>query len=612
MIEVYDKNLKKLGVLERAFNVYSEESLNLVDFLHFSLNFKDMKRKLCQPFNFVKAFGKFFRIMPTTLNKSQATIIEYTCEHSIARLMDSILFGSHTIGNRGVYTEEVLNYILSHQTKNIWKLGKCEFRRQFEYHFEQENLLSALLSVPKPFNEDYVFEFGTENDPFTINLLKRDTSVKHYYMAGKNIITTNVEEEPTEICTRLYPLGAGEGVNQIGIQKVNNSKPYIESPQHIIDKYGIIERVWTDRSFENEETLLSSAKKLLKEMETPKITRQIEASTLRTDGEIKLGQTVRLIDKGLDMDVNTVIKAITRGSDNKIISLEISNKKSDIANSLADLADRQRIESSYSQGATQIYAQSVQTNADSKDGAELNFYIPKEMKFINKVLVKIKTEAFRAFSKATEGGGAVSSTTKSGGGSWESTDSGGGSLETTTQTTSIVTQKDGGGFEVDTAWGGTDVEYIVNQTQPAGVDNHTHGVRQVHGHRHIFEMPDHKHEVDSKPHSHSIRIPSHKHDVRIPSHKHDFKIPNHTHKITPGIYRFGRSGKFKIMINDKEQAVYDGSTQEIDITEMLVNDEGMINRGSWHSVKAVPEDLSYISISLYLQGFVQSRGEMTV
>jgi phage minor structural protein len=37
------------------------------------------------------------------------------------------------------------------------------------------------------------------------------------------------DEDPTEIITRLYPLGYGEGVNQLTISSVNNGVPYIDA-----------------------------------------------------------------------------------------------------------------------------------------------------------------------------------------------------------------------------------------------------------------------------------------------------------------------------------------------------------------------------------------------
>ena len=61
--------------------------------------------------------------------------------------------------------------------------------------------------------------------------------------------------DPKNIVTRLYPLGYGEGVNQLNIKEVNNNKPYLQSPQEYIDKYGLINRIWIDRRYEDEQPL---------------------------------------------------------------------------------------------------------------------------------------------------------------------------------------------------------------------------------------------------------------------------------------------------------------------------------------------------------------------
>lgn len=588
MIEVYDKSLKKVGVLENAFNISVDERLNTVSFLKFNLPFKDTKNRLCSPFSFVRYYGTYYRIMPRNINKAAATVIEYTCEHAIATLIDKVLFGSHTIGNVGVFTEEVIRYVLSRQS--LWALGRCDFKRQFEYHWEQENLLSALMSISKPFAEDYMWQFGTPENPFQINLIRLSDEIKAVYMPRKNIIESHTEDEPTEICTRLYPLGAGEGVNQITIKDLNNGLPYIQSPQEIIEKYGIIEKVWTDRRYMTPETLMEAAKKLLGEIQEPRITYEIAAIDLNK--EVKVGDKVRIIDKEIGLDAVTTVKKLTRGDKNKVLSLEVSNKQGNIANTIAELADRQRIESTYSQGATQIYAQSIQANASPKDGAELNFYIPNEMIHVNKVLVKIKTEPFRSYSKATAGGGATSSTTSSGGGVYKSTSS----------VVGIVNQTDGGGgITNDEVGSGINVQWGTAYTDTA--QGHKHTFERVIAHSHRFSIPAHFHSISASPHSHTIDIPE---------HEHDFYVPNHAHEIEAGIYRFGGISNFGLQINNVEKARYTSDTEEINITEMLLNAQGRIERGKWHSIKVVPTTLGYISIDLYIQGFIQSKGEMTV
>ena len=41
------------------------------------------------------------------------------------------------------------------------------------------------------------------------------------YDTEKNLIGIERDEDPTQVITRLYPLGYGEGVNQLTIKDVN-------------------------------------------------------------------------------------------------------------------------------------------------------------------------------------------------------------------------------------------------------------------------------------------------------------------------------------------------------------------------------------------------------
>jgi phage minor structural protein len=68
------------------------------------------------------------------------------------------------------------------------------------------------------------------------------------------------QSDPSAICTRIYPLGEGEGINQLTIRDVNNGVPYIQSPKSVIDRYGVIERVWIDRKRQTSPNLSKASK----------------------------------------------------------------------------------------------------------------------------------------------------------------------------------------------------------------------------------------------------------------------------------------------------------------------------------------------------------------
>ena len=247
----------------------------------------------------------------------------------------------------------------------------------------------------------------------------------------------------------------------------------------------------------------------------------------------------------------------------------------------------------YAQGATQLYAQSLQANCDANNGAKMQFYIPTEMRIVNSVKIKVEMSRFRAYSQATSTTDKSTKTSSSGGQSRQTSSSGGGGS---------TTSGSGGGGIKTTGAGGVDVQWGDRETTT--VENHYHYVREVIGH---------KHEIDLPSHSHSVSIPSHSHSVSIPSHTHTVEIPGHNHQITPGIYFFGSAKHFSVLVNGVNRGSFSASGTELDITKYLTNaNSGTIPRGTWHSIEVVPDDLAYIYLDMYVQGFVQSRGDATV
>lgn len=639
MLEVFDrKTRRKTAILQNAHSIKESKEINVLHYLEFSLPYNDSKNEYCQPFHYVRYNdGELYRIMDDGVKKSETGDLVYTCEHVLATLLDKVLFGYHIVGNLGVYTKDSIQYVLNHQDERNWVLGECDFKHQFEYGWEQENLLGALFSIPQGFADPYIWAFNTHTYPWVLNLKKMDMNVKPqlYIRNGHNLLDISRDRTRTTVCTRLYPLGYGEGVNQLGIEDVNDGCPYLQSPKEFIDKYGIIERVWVDRRYENAESLKAAAQVMLNELQEPVVAYQASMADLiynSADAAVEPGAMVRIIDTELGIDKTTVLTAVeVLHGDIQSSTITIANRSTDIASTVADLADRQRIEMTYSQGATQVYSQSLQENADSQNGLEMDFSIPNEMRIINKVLCKVRMESFRTYSKLTSTSSQQSSTSSSGGGSTVSSTSGGGTSKSTdTDGGDSVTSDNGGGTRETTESGGSfnktsgSVQGISSSntgssdgskgyhTHTYGVGVHTHNV-SVNGHTHSVKIPNHTHTVKVPNHSHGFTVPPHSHNVTIPPHSHGFTIPGHSHNIEAGIFRFGSPKSFRVLVNGEVKATFTGSSAEIDLTEYLIDeDTGKITRGSWQSLEILPDDLAYIKVSLMVQGFVQSRGDAVV
>lgn len=563
MIEVLNRERRLLALLQNASGITETLTLNGLDQFTFSLPYDDAKNEHCKPFNLVRWQDRLYRIVPAALQISDTGLITYTCEHVIARLIDKTMFGSFTYGGKGVNTRQVLNWILSRQSD--WRLGDCAFSFQFEYGWEQETLLSALLSVPANFVEPYIWVYDTKTYPWTVHLRKIDLNVapQLYIRNEKNILELTRQNDPAQLCTRLYPLGYGEGVNQLHIRDVNGGLPYLQSPASIVARYGIIERVWIDRQYEDAESLKQAGLAMLTKLQEPM--EQYSVSFAELDGgyfdSAEPGKIVRILDKRVGLDRTSYITSITRNYEDITQStLTISNTPFDVAQAVADIAGRQRIETAYAQGATQLYSQACQANADKKSGAVIDFYIPAEMRIVNEVVMKIRMEQFRAYAKtATSEGGRGTQTSRSGGGA--ATTSGMAGSRKTLYETSIPStwQKD-----------------------------------------------------DDSKHVHNFWMEPHDHKFTIPSHTHTVELPGHTHAVSAGIFRYGSPKSFGIYVGGQLKKTVNASGTEIDITPYLLGSSGLIPRGQWLSVELRPDDLAYFTATLIVQGFVQSRGDRTV
>ena len=598
MTEVFDRaSRRRVAVLENAHNVSEEQRINAVWQLRFSLPWDDPKNQFCKPFHYVRHDGgELYRIMPEALNVEETGAYTYQCEHVLATLIDNVLFGHHVVGNLGVYTEDCIRYVLDHQLVKNWVLDQCDFRRQFEYGWEQESLLSALFSIANPLPGPYLWRTDTSYYPWKLSLKRLEAGRPELYVRRRhNMGTFHRDRDPQQIVTRIYPKGYGEGVNQLGIESVNGGVPYLQSPQAVVDKYGLIERVWVDRRYEDPESMKAAAQAMLDELQEPAVSYEVgfqELSSADWD-RAEVGRRVRVVFPELGERVDTFVTQVNRDfGDVTQSSIVVANKETSIASSLADMADRQRIEQTYAQGATQLYAQALQANCDSRKGAVMDFFIPVEMRIVNKVLAKIRMGPFRAYSQSTQSQEARAAVTNYAGEQSSTSSSGGGSVTSTAG---------GGGVTTDTGKSGINVEYGVASTfESAG---HTHQYEEVQAHQHRITLYDHTHRVD---------VPAHQHGFSISGHAHEVTVPGHAHDITPGIFEFGDPQGFALYVNGERRGEFQGRTAEVDLTAHLVGKDGRIPRGRWLDMEIRPNDLAYVSLDLIVQGCVQSRGDNTV
>lgn len=443
-LNVYDLTTRqKTAVLQNAYNIVETHELNKIYSLSFTLPADDQKIKYCQPRHYVRwgEDGDLYRIIKPAKSDDAVPTVTFECEHVIATLCDKVMFGSFTYGGFETNTTAVIQWLLSQQAEQNWALDECDFDLNYEYLWEQENILNALYSIPKEFVAPYMWTFDTTVYPWRLSLKKIDSDIKpeYYLQAKRNLLSAGTAENFADICTRIYPLGYGEGINQLTIRDVNGGVPYLQSPPEIVEQYGIVEKVLVDRRFENAELLKAYAQTMLDGLQTPSMTRSFDVVDLypltnNAIDEAEVGKIVKMMGDGSIAYVTKTRRQYDKAGD---LQIDLSTKATDIVSTIADLADRVRIESVYAQGATQLYQHSKDANATPEKGMVMSLYFPSEMRQINKVLLRMSLKRFRSYSDTTASAGGSTPTTSSGGGSTQTSSSGGGTGQTSTGSTSL-------------------------------------------------------------------------------------------------------------------------------------------------------------------------------
>lgn len=620
MLTIYNRNLKKTAILRNAYEVSYEKPVNQIWSAGFFVPLNDPNVKKINQMDYVEikdTDGEYiglYRILTrrTSVN-SQGKYIKCECSHVLSTLMDSTIPG-YKQTQRGWTTRAVIEWILSFQDVKNWRLGRCDFDRLFEYSFENQNgLADALFSITEVFAEDFMWTWDTTSYPWTINLIKPDSKPTCRVREGWNLRTLEVEESPLKLINHLTALGKGDGINNVNFKRINGGKDYVEDLSSQ-SEYGLIEYIWKDERFTSEESLLASAQAMLDCFKRPIVTWKITAadlikaipnkSTMRVPkiDELRSGKVVQLWTTLFGV-VNLRIvneKKSDLFGDPGNIELEIGYIGEDINSSLADIERRMEIHKLSSVGATNKDTTSFADNCDVDFPQVIPFYCEDELKRINKVLLTFKTEPYRAYSRATKGGGAIVQATAGGGGIVKATGGGGSIVQATSGGGAIVKATSAGGYTAkSTASGGSSVqsstsesgggqtsssngahshrmfsaggttsgidEYVYTNFRATGnsdwlsikslnqvdlwtdssygshahtVNSHTHRVSiDIPSHSHNFEVPNHSHDVTLPNHTHQVTLPNHTHQVDLPNHSHDITLPDHIHEIDYGIYQ---------------------------------------------------------------------------
>ncbi|MFR5795904.1 MAG: phage tail spike protein [Christensenellales bacterium] len=357
------------------------------------------------------------------------------CVQVLCTLSDDITPTYMQIGGNGQPLESCIRQVLACQQTARWKLGRCDFATLYEYSFASEGLLSALLKLIEPI-PDALITTDTTSYPWTLNVVRADDTDATELRYSRNMEEISEEVLDTDFATRLYPLGYGEGVNQLNIKSVNGGTAYIDSPTQAL--WGVVSKPYVDTTITDAATLLAQGRAALELCCNPHVSygvtcKDISILTGEPLDAFYTGRMARIIYRDYGLTIRARVreihypKPITEPWNAK---LTIANRSADVASVIAQLQRTSRIEQLYGQGSTTFYSGGIEQNADKDTPAEGDIYIPDDMVHINAIMLKVTLSAFRADSKGAKGGGGTVTTTRASGGGTQTSEAGGGATLT--------------------------------------------------------------------------------------------------------------------------------------------------------------------------------------
>lgn len=651
--------VRRLAYLPNAYDIGYEQTLNGTDTCQFKIPLSDIKDNLLGATSLIELLDSgelvgLYRISTRKRTKSKdGIILEVTCRHVISTLMDKVMFSVHELSGHTI--REVIEWILASRDgtqtqpkQTDWVLDRCDFDQTIDYLFENCTLYDALYAVPKDWTAEYQWVTDVSAYPWKLSLIQPSPDIAAEIRQGKNLVSVEIDEDFRQLRNRIYALGKGEGINQLTIRGAEDLE--VEPPQRngefyvddadSISRYGeIYEGIYADRSQERAPLLLQSAKKYLQEYSGEHPTYTVEAAdiyriTHRETDRLAVGKMVRIIDHELHVDITGRVLAVSKddllGAPGDI-RLTIGYPGYTLIDMLEQFRQNDHVTGTAAQGATNVWSRGFADNADADHPIKITFRLPDDLLYVNKCLLDLETEAFRAYEQGAASGGGTTigmdtdTSSSEGGGqtisqsSTTSSSSGGATTTTSALNIQPLDYEDGTGFP-ESIWG-VENEFNHYQDPPNRplyllVEG---GDGEVMIPRHWHPEMSHSHDVSIGSHQHNI---AHTHTLPMHTHKinHSHTLGTHTHNLEYGIFEeptLAVSG-LKVYVDGNLIGTQSLSKDGLDILQYLSTDsDGRINRGR-HTIEIVPSPsgmsnaLCRISGELFIQCFVQSRGDYAI
>lgn len=216
-------------------------------------------------------------------------------EHGFGTLADSLALGVQAMS---APVATVISTLLESQDEKHWVLGECEVPEDYEviYEYSYGNLLEEVIGIIDLLPEEYAPEFDMLVHPFRLHIRKMPDEDACEGRMSRNLTQTKLSIDTSELCTVVYPFGAGEGTDRVTLTNLTGSQ-HLDSPN--AETWGRVSRTFTSDEIFDALTLRDVAQRYLDRHDRPTVAVTTTAMDLYSaTGEefdcFRLGRVCRL------------------------------------------------------------------------------------------------------------------------------------------------------------------------------------------------------------------------------------------------------------------------------------------------------------------------------
>lgn len=279
MINIFDKSKNKVFMTDRIIEPFLTCDINKLDVLTFEIDKENLK---------------YFELEGYVETKEQIYVIkdieELQYTFKIVALQEIEEFDEYL--NNKTYPTKTLDFMIKDLLPSGWSLVFKGDTKKRTVTGNNINKFSLINEIIKKFEAEIRFDNKKKTVTVGYDLGEDNGS---YFTDELNIKDIHFTGDSYDLVTRIIPIGR----DNLGIEKVNDGKPYIDNFEY---SKKIKTMYWEDNRYLNVHSLFDDANKKLKKLSTPNITYEIDVIDLSENLKyeflkMNLGDKVTLINK---------------------------------------------------------------------------------------------------------------------------------------------------------------------------------------------------------------------------------------------------------------------------------------------------------------------------